>query len=145
MTHTLQFFIYNMPGISRDNNFPLIQFDTDIDMYAFITRLTSMSRRSDPTAAYFVINNPQLLPSYIRSKHMYRLKKVHVLKTQNTDTDSDADDDSDDEYDIFDGIFSIYDNLEELKKCTIDNNSLLATGFAEALGACIQLLNYTVG
>jgi hypothetical protein len=61
------------------------------------------------------------------------LKKAHVLKTQNADTDSDSD--SDDEYDIFDGIFSIYDNLKELCKCTIDNNSLLATGFSEALSA----------
>lgn len=136
MTHSLQFFVYNMPGlVTHTNNFPLIRFDTDIDMYAFITRLTSMSRRSDPTAAYFVINNPQLLPSYIRAKHVYRLKKAHVLKNTNVDTDSDTDDDSDDEYDIFDGIFSIYDNLEELCKCTIDNNSLLATGFSEALSA----------
>ena len=136
MTHSLQFFIYNMPGlVVHANNFPLIRFDTDIDMYAFITRLTSMSRRSDSTAAYFVINNPQLLPSYIRAKHVYRLKNAHVLKNTNVDTDSDADDDSDDEYDIFDGIFSIYDNLDELNKCTIDNNSMLATGFTEALSA----------
>jgi hypothetical protein len=45
----------------------------------------------------------------------------------------------DDEYNMFDGIFSIYENLEELKKCTIDNNTLLETGFSEAL------VSYTVG
>ena len=32
-----------------------------------------------------------------------------------------------------DGIFSIYDNLDELRKCVIDNNTSLATGFSDVL------------
>jgi hypothetical protein len=113
MLYSIQFFVYNMPGlVAHYNNFPLMQFYTDIDAFAFITRLKSKSRRSDTTAPYFVINNPQLLPFYVREVHMY--------------TDMDTDSDSD-------GIFSIYDNLDELRKCVIDNNTSLETGFSEAL------------
>ena len=109
MTTSLQLFIYNMPGlVVHDNNFPFMRFDTDIDAFAFITRLKSTSHISDQTVPYFVINNPHQLPFYIREVHMY--------------TDSDSD-----------GIFSIYDNLDELRKCVIDNNTSLATGFSEAL------------
>ena len=131
-TYSKQLFIYNMPGITRDNNFPLIQFDTDIEMYAFITRLKSTSRRSDPTVPYFVLNNPQLLPDYIRNLHAYRRKTTHVRPNRNDD-DTDSGSDSDEEYEKFDGIFTIYENLDELKRCTIDNNTLSATGFAEAI------------
>ena len=125
-----QLFIYNMPGITRDNNFPLIRFDNELDMYAFITRLKSTSRQSDPTVQYFVLNNPQLLPSYIRNMHVYRRKTTHVRPNQVSDSENS---DSDDEYETFDGIFTIYENLDELKRCTIDNNTLSATGFAEAI------------
>ena len=131
MSKSIQLFVYNMPGlVAHGNNFPMIRFDTDVDAFAFISRLKSSSRRFDPTAPHFVINNTQLLPSYIRALHRYRLKKAHVIKRK---SDSDSDSDSDDEYDVFDGIFIVYDNLDELKKCTIDNNTLLATGFSEAL------------
>ena len=129
-TYYKQLFIYNMPGITRDNNFPLIRFDNELDMYAFITRLKSTSRQSDPTVPYFVLNNPQLLPSYIRNMHVYRRKTTHVRPNQVSDSENS---DSDDEYETFDGIFTIYENLDELKRCTIDNNTLSATGFAEAI------------
>lgn len=131
-TYSKQLFIKNMPGITPDNNFPLIQFDTELDMYAFVTRLKSTSRRSDPTVPYFVLNNPQLLPSYIRNMHVYRRKTTHVRPNKNDD-DSDSDSDSDEGYETFDGIFTIYENLDELKRCTIDNNTLSTTGFAEAI------------
>ena len=130
--HAKQLFIYNMPGITRDNNFPLIRFDNELDMYAFVTRLKSTSRRSDPTVPYFVLNNPQLLPGYIRNMHVYRRKTTHVRPNQKND-DTDSDSDSDDEYEMVDGIFTIYENLDELKRCTIDNNTLSATGFAEEI------------
>ena len=121
-----------MPGINQDNNKPCIQFDTELDMYAFITRLKSTARRSDPTVPYFVINNPQLLPNYIRNMHVYRRKTTHVRpNSKNDDTDSESE--SDDVYEAIDGIFTIYENLDELKRCTIDNNTLSATGFAEAI------------
>ena len=130
--HSKQLFIYNMPGITRDNNYPLIQFDNELDMYAFITRLKSTARRSDPTVPYFVLNNPQLLPSYIRNMHVYRRKTTHVRPNRNND-DTDSDSDSDEGYETFDGIFTIYENLDELKRCAIDNNTLSDTGFAEAI------------
>jgi hypothetical protein len=126
--HTKQLFIYNMPGITRDNNCPLIRFDNELDMYAFVTRLKSTSRRSDPTVPYFVLSNPQLLPSYIRNMHVYRRKTTHVRPNSKND-----DSESDDEYEEFDGIFTIHENRDELKRCAIDNNTLSATGFAEEI------------
>ena len=134
--YSKQLFIYNMPGITRDNNFPLIRFDNELDMYAFVTRLKSTSRRSDPTVPYFALNNPQLLPSYIRNMHVYRRRKTYIRpNSKNDDTDSDSD--SDDEYEEFDGIFTIYENLDELKRCVIDNNTLSATGFAEVISTFV--------
>ena len=129
MSNTKQLFIYNMPGITRDNNFPLVRFDTDIDMYAFITRLKSTARRSDTTVPYFVLNNPQLLPGFVRNMHTYRRRKAYTLKTRSSESESD----SDDEYEEFDGMFIIHENLDELRRCTIDNNTRCVTGFAEAV------------
>ncbi len=121
-----------MPGITRDNNFPLVRFNTDIDTYAFITRLKSTARRSDTTVPYFVINNPQLLPSFVRNMHVYRKRKTHTIKTYDG-SDTEPDTDSDDEYEEFDGMFIIHENLSELRRCEIDNNTQCATGFAEAI------------
>jgi hypothetical protein len=128
MPVTLQLFINNT-SLTRDNNFPLVAFDSDIDKYAFITRIRSTSQRSDTTAPYFVINNPQLLPNVVRRTHMYARKRDHFRKQQ-TD-DSDDSDTDDDEYDLFDGIFLIYENIDELRKLEIDNNTLSNTGFSE--------------
>ncbi len=128
--YSKQIFIYNMPGINQDNNKPCIQFDSELDMYAFITRLKSNPKTSDTTVPYFVINNPQLLPDYIRNIHVYRRKTTHVRPNNDSD---DSDYDSDDGFEAFDGIFAIYENLDELKRCTIDNNTLSETGFAEAI------------
>jgi hypothetical protein len=129
MSVTLQLFIYNTP-LTRDNNFPLIPFDSTIDMYAFITRLKSTSQRSDTTAPYFVINNPQLLPSVVRRPHMHAKKRDHFSKQQTNDSDSESEDE-DDKYDLFDSIFLIYENVDELRKLDIDNNTRSDTGFAE--------------
>lgn len=129
MSKTLQLFIYNT-SLTRDNNFPLIPFDSDIDMYAFITRLRSTSQRSDTTAPYFVINNPQLLPSVVRRPHMHAKKRDHFSKQQTNDSDSESEDE-DDKYDLFDNIFLIYENIDELRKLDIDNNTLLKFGFVE--------------
>ena len=129
MSKYIQLFVYNMPGVAAHyNNFPLMQFDTDIDAFAFVSRLKSSPLRTHPTAPYFVVNNPQLIPSYVRRLHMYRWMKAHVI-----DIDNEIDSDSDDNYHMFDGIFLVCDNSDELKKCSIDNNTLLATGFSEAL------------
>jgi hypothetical protein len=129
MQTTLQIFVYNTPLI-RDNNFPLIRFDSDIDKYAFITRVRSTPQRSDTTAPYFVINNAQLLPIIVRRKHMYSRKKDHFRKKQTNDSDTDEDED-DEDYETFDGIFLIYENIDELRKLDIDNNTRSDTGFAE--------------
>jgi hypothetical protein len=64
--------------------------------------------------------------------HVYRRLTTHVRPNRNNE-DTDSDSDSDEEYETFDGIFTIYENLDELKRCTIDNNTLSATGFAEAI------------
>jgi hypothetical protein len=64
--------------------------------------------------------------------HVYRRKTTHVRPNKNDD-DTDSGSDSDEGYETFDGIFTIYENLDELKRCTIDNNTLSATGFAEEI------------
>ncbi len=121
-----------MPGITNDNKFPLIIFDTEIDMYAFITRLKSEPRTSDTTVPYFVINNPQLLPSFVRNMHVYRRRKAYVRSSKMND-DIESESDSDDEFEEFHGMFIIHENLDELRRCTIDNNTNCTTGFAEAI------------
>jgi len=121
-----------MPGITNDNKFPLIIFDTEIDMYAFITRLKSEPRTSDTTVPYFVLNNPQLLPSFVRNMHVYRRRKAYVRSSKMND-DIESESDSDDEFEEFDGMFIIHENLDELRRCTIDNNTNCTTGFAEAI------------
>jgi len=121
-----------MPGIANDNKFPLIIFDTEIDMYAFITRLKSEPRTSDTTVPYFVLNNPQLLPSFVRNMHVYRRRKAYVRSSKMND-DIESESDSDDEFEKFYGMFIIHENLDELKRCTIDNNTNCTTGFAEAI------------
>lgn len=133
MSKTMQLFIYNT-SLTRDNNFPSVSFDSDIDKYAFITRLKSTPQRSDSTAPYFVINNPQLLPSVVRRPHMHAKKRDHFSKQQTNDSDSESEDE-DDKYDLFDNIFLIYENIDELRKLEIDNNTLSNTGFTEYVQA----------
>jgi hypothetical protein len=60
--------------------------------------------------------------------HVYRRKTTHVRPNSKND-----DSESDDEYEEFDGIFTIHENRDELKRCAIDNNTLSATGFAEEI------------
>ena len=63
--------------------------------------------------------------------HIYTRKTKHVIpNNDSSDSDYDSDDDG---YEVFDGIFMIYDNLDELNRCNIENNAISATGFAEAI------------
>jgi hypothetical protein len=61
---------------------------------------------------------------------MYSRKKDHFRKKQTNDSDTDEDED-DEDYETFDGIFLIYENIDELRKLDIDNNTRSDTGFAE--------------
>ncbi len=64
--HTIQFFIYNTPGIDGSNNFPLFCFHTRAEAYNFIGRLVSVPRDAQNESEYMVLNNPQHLPNNVR-------------------------------------------------------------------------------
>ena len=116
-TSSLQIFIYKLRGINYDNNFPILRFSSQSEMYSFISKLESSRQYDNTINPFFVINNPQLLPDEIRKKHMY--------------PSIDNDDSSDDEK-LEDGVFYFTDkNVELLRDCDIDNNTLLEHGFAE--------------
>jgi hypothetical protein len=61
---------------------------------------------------------------------MHAKKRDHFSKQQTNDSDSESEDE-DDKYDLFDSIFLIYENVDELRKLDIDNNTRSDTGFAE--------------
>jgi hypothetical protein len=123
----LQIFIEGVEGIiSTRNNFPLIEFDTNVDKYAWINKLKSVPRGTAIPGGHFAINNPQLLPDDVRKPHMYP-----APERPTHDSDTDPESDSDDEYMplMLDGIYSINQNLSILKQVLIDNNSLEPYGF----------------
>ena len=125
---SMQIFIYRHKLIiTHENNYPFIRFRTKEEMYAFIASLVSFSptELDDDTETYFVINNPQLLPSDVRKLHTYTLNIV-------------SDDSSDEEGTMKtqDGIFLLSDNFEkfeDLPKSDIDNNTNEDIGFYEVI------------
>ena len=132
---TLQIFVHELVGFtSTRNNFPLIEFDSNEDKYAFINKLVSTQRTHSIPGGFFIINNPQLLPDEVRKRHMYPAPdrpKSYI------DHYSDSDSGSDDEYVplMLDGCFSVKDNLHVLKQAVIDNNSRESYGFKDYINA----------
>ncbi len=126
---SLQLFVYRHKlVIPHENNFPLIQFKTKTRMHEFIKGLVSISpeERNDETAAYFVINNPQLLPSNVRNLHAYTVNIVEADDEGNMKTIKQN----------RDGIFLLSDNLEQfrfLPKSDINNNTNSDFGFYEMI------------
>jgi len=124
---SIQLFVYGINGFNRNNNFPLIYFNTNIEMHDFIQGLQSVSRQElDPDTPYFVVNNPQLLPSDIRKLHVY--ENPHYT----TDSRSDADEASKiivKEPRFIDGVFPLIDNIQHLKNYKYDNNTSQDKGF----------------
>lgn len=120
MAHTIQIFI-RRSMLKRDNHFPLLNFDTKVSAYDFISKLKSVPR-ADVNEPHFVINNPQLLPDEVRELHKYP---------------------DEDEY-MRDGCFTIHDNMEMLMKCEIKNNMIDTYndfGFNEYLNEYNEYLN----
>jgi hypothetical protein len=115
---TLQIFIYNLSkyGIDEYNRFPMLRFSSHSDKYAFISKLKSSPERR-PLDPYFVINNPQLLPTGLRAKHQYPISNDNSQTSPNN---------------YVDGVFYFTEeNIELLRRCDIDNNSLTVEGFRE--------------
>ena len=128
---SLQIFIYNTDKIlPLRNNYPLLLFETKDDMYNFVRRLKSIPYNHDEKEinGYFMLNNPQLLPSEVRKLHMYPVKSIPNLN-------SDSDSESDTEYVplLRDGQFPIFDtnNVKALLTCDIDDNTLEPYGFSD--------------
>ena len=116
---TLQIFIYNLTeyGINKDNRYPMLRFSSHSDKYAFISKLKSAPERR-PLDPYFVINNPQLLPTGVRAKHQYPISNEANTQTAPND--------------FVDGVFYFTEeNIELLRRCDIDNNAQSNQGFRE--------------
>ncbi len=125
MSHLLQLFVYKPENIiiSVDNNFPILRFDTNVLACDFIRKL-----KSQPTCSlkepYFIVNNMQLLPNDVRKLHRY---KKNIVPERDDGFENEKN------FMICDGCFSIFDNLDLLMMCKIDNNTNKDVGFIEYL------------
>ena len=158
MTTSGQIFIYKTFGITQDNNFPLLEFESKQAYHEFVLSLVSINRKSlVEDEPYFVLNNPQLLPSSVRRKHQYtaRVAKEPKLDEQynelvfgsglpkTCDYSEDCSDSSDDERDTYieiDGCFRMKDNIELLikHKSQIKNNTNMEHGFYDYVSNCAK-------
>ena len=149
-----QIFIYKAFGITSDNNFPLIEFDSKQSYHEFISNLVSVERKSlVEDEPYFVLNNPQLLPDIVRRKHQYTASVAKeptreeqymelVFGSNTCDYSEDCSDSSDDECDTYiDGCFRMKDNIELLIKyqSQIKNNTNMEYGFYDYVSNCSEL------
>ena len=161
MTTSGQIFIYKAFGITSDNNFPLVEFESKQAYNEFVLNLVSVERKTiTEDEPYFVLNNPQLLPAKVRSKHQYKVNIPRVAQDpefsdsyENHDgvDDSGIDktcdyseycsDSSDDECDTYiDGCFRMKDNIELLikHKSQIRNNTNMEYGFYDYVSTCAE-------
>jgi hypothetical protein len=127
MTHSLQLFLYKVGnGINEHNNFPFIRFRSNADAHEFVTKLKSCPI-TDISGGFFVLNNPQHLPTIVRKLHMYHAPvRLHPENSQD-------DRDSSSEPQMRDGYFSMEypENIRLLKQCDVSNNTNELTGFRE--------------
>ena len=148
-----QIFIYKAFGITSDNNFPLIEFDSKQSYHDFISNLVSTNRKSlVEDEPYFVLNNPQLLPDSVRRKHQYTARVAKepiqdeqymelVFGSKTCDYSEYCSDSSDDEHETYidiDGCFRMKDNIELLIKyqSQIKNNTNMDHGFYHYVSSC---------
>ena len=118
---SLQLFLYRMNGINHDNSYPLIYFKTPTKKYEFIKGLKSVPRERTESP-HFVVNNPQLLPHDIRILHMHE----NTYRIDGLDSPQQGDD-------LVDGIYLLEENINLLRNCSIDNNTVEETGLVEYL------------
>ena len=118
--HSIQFFVRNVPELRNDelaidSTFPLINFATKTDAYNFIELLRAEHAHGIANVGYLILNNPQLLPGNVRSRHQYRVAKI----AENPENDRDV-------AIVMDGCFSIERNIDILMNVVeqIDNNNL---------------------
>jgi hypothetical protein len=117
----IQIFVYNVPHINTENNFPLINFESAKQRDAFICSLKSIPRFSVDarTDGFFVINNPQYLPTELRRLHMYEdvcgSDATSIIRTNK------------------DGYFLIKDNLLLLQNSNISDNTHSKYKFSDAI------------
>ena len=116
----IQIFLHNTYGITRDNSFPLLGYPDRPTALNCVRALVSRPSGRLSDEPYFVINNPQHLPSEVRDLHMHDSveydEETGQVVTRRRDN-----------------CFSIRDNLELLMSQNLDNNTLEDAGFQEAL------------
>jgi hypothetical protein len=126
-SYYVQFFVRNVPELRNDeltidSTYPLINFATKTDMYNFLGLLRAEPARGMANVGYLILNNPQLLPRNVRSRHQYRVAKI-----------SDNPENEIHDEIIMDGCFSIERNIDILMNVVdqIDNNNLDGPGFRD--------------
>jgi hypothetical protein len=110
----LQIFVYGVYGINITNNFPTILFRNKEIKNNWIRSLVPSQARRLNDEAYFVINNPQLLPIEVRRTYV------------------------DAEGGEWDSCFSVRENLTMLRDVNIENNTLNESGVRESLNTFIS-------
>ena len=145
-----------MNGINHNNNYPFIYFDTLEDKYEFIRCLKSVPREQTESS-HFVINNPQLLPDDIRELHMhentnmtdefdppqqgddlhlpsFKTPPLRAIMSNEDSAQLKADCASSIRKGVMlDNIYLVEKNINLLRNCSIDNNTLEKTGLIEYL------------
>ena len=155
MTTSGQIFIYKAFGITADNNFPLVEFESKQEYHEFVLSLVSVERKTiEEGEPYFVLNNPQLLPMSVRRKHQYTARVAQeptqdeqymdlVFGSKTCDYSEYCSDSSDDECETYidiDGCFRMKDNIELLikHKSQIRNNTNMEYGFYDYVSTCAE-------
>jgi hypothetical protein len=89
-------------GTRLVNNLPFFNFDSELEMHEFISKLRSRKQEDIKSNGYFILKDPDKLPDELRQLHMHEVE----LNGVNT---------------LRDGTFCLYENIELIKKCKISD------------------------
>jgi hypothetical protein len=101
MSHSLQIIVFT-PGARLVNNLPFFNFDSELEMHEFISKLRSRKHEDIQSNGYFILKDPDKLPDELRQMHMHEVE-LNGKKM------------------LRDGTFCLYENIELIKKCKISD------------------------
>lgn len=101
MSYSLPIIVFTT-GTRLVNNLPFLNFDSELEMYEFISKLRSRKQEDIQSNGYFIFKDPDKLPDEIRHLHMHEVD-LNGRKT------------------LRDGTFCLYENIELIKKCKISD------------------------
>jgi hypothetical protein len=101
MSYSLQIIVFTT-GARLVNNLPFLNFNTELEMHEFVSKLRSRKQEDIQSNGYFILKDPDKLPEEIRHMHMHEVE-LNGVKT------------------LRDGTYCLYENIEMLKKCRISD------------------------